>query len=312
MRYLFPLLGAGLLALLVIDVFMTVFHASGRGGPLNRWQNGALWAGFLALGIRKDGSPRSRMLGLAGPIMVITTLLVWMGLLVFGSALVYLPFMTTFLVSPGSLRSPWLEALYYSTYTAGTLGLGDVVANRGWLRLMTGVQALGGFALISVSITYLLSVYGQVTAMRTVANQISGYFAEGVAVTLRRVEEAGAESFARWAENLTGAFLTMLQAQFQYPVMNYFRPAERSRALPVQLGNLLEFRRMLEHERNSETLRSLAVHPSYLAMTRALDEYLSGIEHHFVPPGFLPDPQGAEDGPERTRIRLSRYMGYQP
>ena len=196
--------------------------------------------------------------------------------------------------------------------TGGTLALGDVVANRGWLRLMTGVQALAGFALISVSITYLLSVYGQITATRAVASQIAAYFSEGVPATLRRIEGAGAESFARWAEGVTASLLLALHAQFQYPVMNYFRPAERSRAVPVQLECLLEVRRRLETDDLPDGLRALADHPSYRALVHALDQYLFEIKRHFIPPSFHPDPEGAPGDPvERTRIRLSRYMGYQ-
>lgn len=240
MPSLLVLPGILLLGLLALDVFVTVFHASGHAGPVTRRQNRLLWAGFRAVGIRSDGTSRERLLAFGGPTLVATTLLVWVGWLVLGYFLLYLPFISSFLVSPGSLRTPWMEALYYSMYTAGTVGLGDVIADAEALRVLTGLQAMSGFALFSLSITYLLSVYGELISARATASGISGYFAEGMAATLRRVEEARPEAFARWAEGITTALLRTTQAQFQYPVLNYFYSADRSRALPVQVGRLLE------------------------------------------------------------------------
>ena len=95
---LIPVIGAALLLLLAADVFFTVFSPHGRGGPVNRRQNRALWALFRASGRRRDGSARDRWLPLAAPFMVVSTLAFWVLWLVIGFALVYYPWIESFLV----------------------------------------------------------------------------------------------------------------------------------------------------------------------------------------------------------------------
>ncbi|CAN5255201.1 hypothetical protein BH24PSE2_BH24PSE2_07970 [soil metagenome] len=54
------LVGIAVLALLFADVFLTVFHAQGHGGPLSRVQNRTIWALFRTAGARAAGAPGGR------------------------------------------------------------------------------------------------------------------------------------------------------------------------------------------------------------------------------------------------------------
>lgn len=171
-----PLVGVALLALLFADVFLTVFHAQGHGGPLNRSQNRAMWTLFSAVGVRADGAPRAKLLAFAAPVMAIAALASWVVLLVFAFALIYFPSVQTFLVSPGQIRTPWVEALYFSGYTAATLGLGDMVPESEGLRLLAVLESFSGFAILSASVTYLLAVYRELVTMQSLASNVAGYF----------------------------------------------------------------------------------------------------------------------------------------
>lgn len=233
---LLPVLGSVLVLLLGLDVFLTVFHPQGHGGPVNRRVSRLIWSAARWAGQRGDGSKRDGLLALGGPIIVLATLLVWVLLLVAGFTLVFYPWIDTFLVSPGTLRSPWAESLYYSAYTAATLGFGDVVANSESLRLITVLEAFGGFALLSASVTYFLAVYRELIAMQSLAANISGLFRAGEMHVVEFTRAEGYEALARWCEQLTDDLSKVLLAHFQYPVLHYFRPQERSRALPRATG----------------------------------------------------------------------------
>lgn len=294
-----PLIGSGLLVLLFVDVFLTVFHAQGRGGPLNRMQNRLLWGLFRALGVRRSGEPRSAFLAFGAPAIVMITLVIWVAVLVVGYALIFYPYIENFRVSPGSLRAPWAEALYFSGYTAATLGFGDLVPEREVLRLLAPLEAFSGFALLSVSVTYLLAIYRELISMQTLATNIAGYF-RAVAVRAEILDDRHQEAVARWAEGVTSELLHVLQAHHQYPILHYFRPSKRDRALPVQLGRLLELRRV-------------AVHPSLASLADALDTYIDEVNRHFVPTGVpLDAASAAADNTERAHQRLIRYMCYEP
>lgn len=306
---LLPLIGVLMIVLLTVDVFFTVFHAQGQGGPLTRRLSRLVWSATRSLGQRGDGSKRDRVLALGGPVLVVSTLLLWVVLLVVAYTLIYYPWITTFLSSPGSLRTPWVEALYYSGYTAATLGLGDVIADAESLRLLTVVQAFGGFALLSLSTSYSLAVYREVIAMQSLAVDISGLFSEGEEQVLRFTRDEGYDALARWSEQLSSDLSRSLIAHHQYPVLHYFRPREESRALPVQLGALLRLRRLVAADQGSPVLTTLSRHPSYLALMDTLASYLAAVEEYFIP-GSDDGGSAAGDHTERAHARLLDYMRY--
>ncbi len=271
--------GVALLALLGIDIFVTVFHPQGHGGPLTRRQNHWLWRLFVALGERRDGSPREGWLALGGPVLALMAPIAWMALLVSGFALIYLPHMDAFLASPGSLRGGLGEAVYYSGYTAATLGLGDVVADTVPLRLLTVAEALGGFALITAALTYILTVYREVGESRALALSIDANLGDGPEAAERAVRATGGSTWDAWLSGVADRLLKARAAHAQFPILHYFRPADDRIALPVQLSYLLEFLgRVRESERDG-----LAGAPGFRAATRAMETYVAEVTEHFIP-----------------------------
>jgi len=107
--------------------------------------------------------------------------MVWGSFLFMGYALFYYPWAGTLLVSPaetGGLPA-WLKALYYSGYSATTLGIGDVVPHSGALRLVAVLEAAHGFILFSVGVTYLLSIYTALNRTTALALEISRFVGRG-------------------------------------------------------------------------------------------------------------------------------------
>lgn len=288
---------AALLALLLADVFLTVFDPRGRGGPLNRVQNRSLWRLMRVLARRKPAA-----LSLGAPLLVVLTLCVWVLLLVAAFAIAYYPFIDTFLVSPGSTRGPWVEAIYYSGYTAATLGFGDIVPDLPWLRLLAPIEAFLGFALLSVSVTYLLAVYRELLAMHTLATTLDAWHEAGLLEQLERdTIAAPTERFLEWA---SVAVLHGLNAHFQYPVLHYFRAEDARRALPLQFDPLVRHAARNKAEGVSKGL-------SYDAFFEAVERYLTLVETHFIPPDFETDV-ASQDATEAARAqrRLLRFMLY--
>lgn len=298
-----------LVVLLTLDVFLTIFHAQGRGGPLTRRLSRLVWSATRAAGQRADGSKREGVLALGGPALVVTTLVVWVLLLVAAYTLVYYPWIHAFLVSPGTLRTGWLEALYYSGYTAATLGLGDVIAGPEALRIVTVLEAFGGFALLSVSTSYFLSVYRELVAMQSLASDISSLFSEGEEPVVRFTRDEGYEALARWSEQLSSDLSRVMVAHHQYPVLHFFRPREQARALPVQLGALLRLRSLVAAEHGCPALAGLGRHPSYRALMNTLDTYLAAVDRFFVP-GRVRDGSTGAEKTEKAHARLLEYMRY--
>jgi hypothetical protein len=300
--------GIVLLALVALDVFLTVLHLQARGGPLTRRLGRAVWTLFTAVAPEQPGTARGVILGLAGPLIVATGLGIWTLGLVIAFALLYLPHMPQFLVQPGSLRTHWVEAFYYSASIVSTAGTGDMVPGTRALRMVSAFEGLTGFAMVTIGISYLFGVYGELAVVYRLGSVISTYFAGGVDATLRRIEAVGVEPFARWSEGVASCLLGVLQADSQYPVLQYFRSGDASRALTAQIGTLLELRRAVEH---GGRLPGLASHPSYVALMESVREYIHEVEKHFVPRRFDAAPAASGEDPlERAYARICRYKRY--
>ncbi|HEV2092442.1 MAG TPA: potassium channel family protein [Rubrobacter sp.] len=156
------LVPAGMLLILVglLDVFSTVLHYDGFGFLSGRLYE---WVFWMVRVVTRPLPRRYRALGLsmAAPIMVPVTITVWISLVAFGYALIYLFGMRGggFSLSVSRLEPSFLEAVYFSGTAISTLGLGDITPTLGFYQVLAISEALIGFGLLTLSITYVLGVY---------------------------------------------------------------------------------------------------------------------------------------------------------
>jgi hypothetical protein len=307
-----PLSGALLLALLLADIFTTVFKPEGRGGPINRVQNGLVWRAFRAVGERGDGTVRRTLLSYCGPLLAVLTIVVWALVLIGGFALIYFPFLETSFTYPyGRSGPPWVVSVYYSGYIASTLGSGEVVPTGVGMRLLTALQAVLGFALFAMSVAYILAVYQQLGTATALAIDVFGYFRRGVDGILEEARSGGGESLHQWVDLTTRQLLRVTQAYSQYPIIGYFHPRDYTHSLTVQVGNLLALLRATQEPSAALPPRDADRHPSLLALETAVAAYIESINRDVVPRMF--EPGERQDEPvalERSHERFLRYMLY--
>jgi hypothetical protein len=98
---------------------------------------------------------------MAAPLMVPATITVWIFLVSSGYALVYYAGMDarTFSFSTSGLGPSVMEAFYFSGVTIATLGLGDVTPLNPLYQAVAISEALIGFGILTLSITYVLGIY---------------------------------------------------------------------------------------------------------------------------------------------------------
>ena len=308
-KVLFPLAGALILLLVIVDVFRTVFHTEARGGPLNKWQNRSVWAMFCIVGKRLQDPARSSWLGFAAPLLAVLTPLTWMTLLVVGYALVYFPWMHTFLVSPGQLQNPWWQALYFSGTSASTVGYGDIVPSLDTFRILAVVEALSGFALITAALSYVISVYGQVALLATLSLEIDGHLAGGACDALYTEDPRYLEPWGGWMDNVSRSLVMASHAIAHYPILYYYRPRDPTSSLAVQLGRLVDLIRHVEQAPEAGGPGRLARHPGFLALRSAVERFTARVADE-ISSATDAEEQSGEDGIERVQQRLARYMLY--
>ena len=229
--------GVVLIGLALRDLLHQLLHPSGSGA-LSRWVMHGLWRVLRALGPQNHW-----LLGVAGPVILVAVLVTWTLLLVTGWALVYWPrlpdqFRFASPLSPAT-HGGFDDAVYVSLVSLATLGFGDITATTAWLRFATAVEALVGFALLTVGISWVLLLYPVLTRRRALAQCVT-LVGEAERRTGVRVTDRDAAAASRLLDQLAADVTTARVDLMLSPISYYFHDPERSVSLAAALPRLAE------------------------------------------------------------------------
>lgn len=170
MEWLVSLVGVGLVLAVLRDLFHTLWHPTRHGG-ISRLVMTSMWR------LARRSRLRPRMVGLVGPLAMVTVVGLWAVIIILGWAIIYWPHMPgAFTLTPGSRAAQQpalLDSVYLSLVTVATLGLGDITPGDGWLRLASPLEALVGFALLTATVSWVLEIYPALTRRRVLAIRLA-------------------------------------------------------------------------------------------------------------------------------------------
>lgn len=220
--------GAWLVLVTLADVFFTVlFPASGKG-PVRKPVGAAVWWLFGAVRWVRDNDRRRRILCYGGPVHVTSTLLSWLTLLFIGWGALYWPALGRGVAATsGTTDHSWTTALYVSGYTLTTLGTGDVVATTGLYRLLQVAEAAAGFAVVTLVISYFITVYTTLPPRNAFAMALhhwTGGTDCPAHLVLRNLDDPAA--LRHRVEQLGSHLRELAQTHRSYPVLRYFHYRE--------------------------------------------------------------------------------------
>ena len=238
MKIVYTIVGAVFILITVYDIFRTLYLPSGRGMISRRVAHG-VWHGA-----RKTASSGPGLLSLAGPLAFIASVLFWGVLLIVGFALIYWPRMPGgFSYPPGLVpeqNDSFIDALYLSIVTVGTLGFGDITPEQPWLRLIVPVQALIGFLVWTAAVSWLLSIYPDLGRRQAFAREVS-ILESAEAGTGTDVTDLGnADTTVRELSKLTVDLVAIRGDMLQFPITYYFHEGEEKSSLPVVMPHVLD------------------------------------------------------------------------
>jgi hypothetical protein len=222
-------LGAAIVVYGLSEIFLTLVHPHARG-RLTRGIVAGIWHLTSRFGRRARAA--------SGPVAAISVVLTWTAIQAIGWALVYLPHVPDgFLYSDGidPARYPdLLEALYFSLVSLSTLGFGEVVPTEPVVRLLSPLQAVTGFALLTGGATWLLQLFPTLARRRSTALYLTLLGRAGYAEQLGEMDgSAAAGVLHAVAQQVASVRVDLSQSPESY----YFRegdaPASLGHALPV-------------------------------------------------------------------------------
>jgi len=226
--------GIALIVLALRDIFETLLHPEGRG-PVARWVMRTIWTVCRVL-------RRRSVLQHAGPLGLLLVVGVWAALLVLGWALLLWPQLETgFRVEEEGHIGFW-DALHVSLTTLTTLGFTDVTPEKDWLRVVTPLEALLGFGLLSASISYLLLIYPALARRRSLAYEVF-LLGEAVQKTDLSPEQLGPGAAERQYADLASRVVAVERDLVNLPVTYYFADQDERFSLAAVAPYMLELAR---------------------------------------------------------------------
>lgn len=265
---LFTGAGAALLLLVFYDIYATILRATQHPGPFSEFLNRGLWRIATRATQNLDRRQRHRILSAVGPLLMPLLIAVLISMLLAGFALIYLPRIDTgFKITESPPATSVLQAFYFSGVTLLTIGYGDIVPISGVTRVLALIEGACGIAIISLAITYLLTVYRALERKRALALNFYHQARQGADIPGFISNHFARGRFHSLTETLREAtrdLQELLESHIEHPVIHYFHPVEVYKGFPRALFVVLETEAILNAHVDEAEYVEAGDHPDVL------------------------------------------------
>lgn len=242
MGVLLSVAGVALVVFTFMDALWTTLWPEGAAGPLTSRLSTLLWRTALWI----TGPDQHRLLNLAGPLILFTTVVAWVVLVAAGWTMVFSAEAGALLEVSTREPADLIGRIYFVLYSVFTLGNGDYVPRGGVYQLATAGTVASGMFLITLSITYLLSVISAVADKRSFASYVSGFGQSPEEIVLTAWDGAGFKGIGPSLAQLTSSLGLLAEQHQAYPILHYYHPLTRGKASAVAIVNLDEALMIME------------------------------------------------------------------
>ncbi|WP_335999943.1 potassium channel family protein [Halorientalis halophila] len=293
MSALYLLLGLFLLLLVVVDLLWTTLWVEGGAGPLTTRLTKWTWRSLRAV-----AGDRPRLLSIAGPVILLGSLTLWIALLWAGWTALFAGAENALLDTrdPGPIS--WIERIYFVGYSIFTMGNGDFTPRDGRWQIVTSLATASGMLFVTLSVTYVLSVLGAVTQKRSLASSISGLGSDSTEILEASWDGDRFRGLDVPLESISTRLDTLTTNHKAYPILHYFYTPDSSAAPATAVTVLDETLTLLRFGVPKRT------RPSEIAITQArtsVRSYLETLDSAFVEP--------ADESPPSPDIAALRDRG---
>lgn len=232
MNWLLLASGATILALTVVDLYLTVVKPA-SGGVLGTRAAQLIYSTGRAFHRRRDSH---RLLANVGVVAVASVPLVWMCLMWLGWSLVYLSDDDAVMDPTTSQPADGWSRVYFGGYTLFTSGLGDRIPGTSGWQIATVLTSFMGLGLITLAITFLVPILQAATQRRSVARTIT-HLGETPAGIVDRSWQSH-HRLSDLASDLASDISALTDKHLSYPVMEYLHSEDSCSAYGTRLAAL--------------------------------------------------------------------------
>jgi hypothetical protein len=225
MSLVYLTIGISILVVAVVDILWTTLWVDGGSGPLASRLTTAVW-----YGLRKVGSTRSRALSLAGPLILILTLVTWVGLIWGGWTLIFAGSENALSPSHSDVPVTWTGRFYFVGYAMFTMGNGDFYTPTGIWQIAASLTTASGMLSVTMGVSYVLSVLGAVSNKRSFASSVSGMGADSETIVETAWQKDDFQGLKLPINSLASQLDRLADQHKSYPILHYYHSEQAKNA----------------------------------------------------------------------------------
>lgn len=234
MNDLLFVLGILLMGAALGDVLWTTLWLDGGSGPLTARLTTASWGAWRLLVPRH----KHRALSLAGPFILVCTLLMWLLLLWAGWTCLFSSERESVKSTRDQTAADVSGRIYFVGYTLATMGNGDFTPRGGGWEVATALCSFSGMILLTLSVSYVLSLASAVARKRALASSISCLGKSADEWVLAFWDGRCFRGTESQLASLSSQLATVTEQHLAYPILHYYHAADGEKSAAVMLAVL--------------------------------------------------------------------------
>ena len=245
MRVFAVIAGTLLIFAVLWEVFETIIlpRRVARKFRVTRFFYLGTWRPWRVIARRfQSTASREGFLSFFGPASLLLLFCLWAGALILAYGLVYWGLKSPLNSNSGLPRTFWAD-LYFSASTFFTLGLGDLLPQSAWARVIAMMEAGNGLGFLGLVITYLPTLYSSFSTREVNISLLDARAGSPATAgeMLRRhglYEQLGSldtllADWEKWSSAL-------MESHISYPVLCYFRSQHSNQSWVAALTSILD------------------------------------------------------------------------
>lgn len=290
--WIYLLIGALLLILAVVDALWTTLWIDGSGGPVSSRLTTWAWR----LDKKLVGDKHHKLLSVFGPLIVIAIVLMWVLLLWAGWVFIFAAGDVALWDTRNNIPADWSGRIFYVAYTMFTMGNGDFSPKGDLWQIMSSLTNGSGMLLVTLAVTYILSVVSAAVQKRSFASQVLGFARSPDEFVIKGWNGEDFSNLDSLLQSLSANLSTLSEQYRAYPVLQYYHAARLEKSPPMAVAVLDEALHLLQAGVSDDRCRP---NPVTMAVARsAVDSFLETIPSAFIRPAAEAPP-----GPGIDRLR---------
>lgn len=277
MNYFLFFAGVLIVVFVIVNVFISTLAPRGSRlftQRILKW----IWSFFYWLG---NGKGTNKILNYAGLATLVVLLVVWISIFWLGNSLIFMSSDGSIVSTPTNADTNPLEKVYFVGYVMSTLGNGDFKPSGNLWMIYTSIISFSGFIMISIIVSYLISVSSGEIHKRKASGYIHSLGTSPADILLNGWNGKDFSRLSSHFSQLTSLILQVSHQHLTYPVLHNFHSNKPGQSFTVNLACLDEALNMLLLYKPNEMV---PVKSEIYSLQFAISEYLASLQKAFIKP----------------------------